>query len=365
MAFHALSSAIRNRKQNANQPSYSHSPEDLSQNADQRQQRSTTLRRVSYSLLYLAALIFIILIEIGSTSDKPVLRDTYFLKIDLSDIIPHSVPDAVLINSIARTIGLHDFYQVGLWNFCEGFGEGEGITFCSKPKKMYAFNPVEIIMNELLAGATIALPGEINDALNIARIASHWMFGLFLVGGILTFLCIFLAPLSVAPPPTEANHHRRRPHNVKKRYFLPVSLLAFLAFFTTTAACVVATAMFTIFKGVFSNNEADLNIHAELGTHMLAFMWTAVGLLTIGFILQMRKLCWCCCCCCYPRRRKQLKNWRREEKEKGQSGGESTDGRDTNGLAGNGFDVDGRGQNGEKNTSRHRAHGWRRMRLGG
>jgi hypothetical protein len=32
-----------------------------------------------------------------------------------------NVPNAVLINSIARTIGLHDFYQVGLWNFCEGY----------------------------------------------------------------------------------------------------------------------------------------------------------------------------------------------------------------------------------------------------
>jgi hypothetical protein len=58
---------------------------------------------------------------IANTSNRPVLRDTYFFKLDLADIIPTSVPNANLINSIARSIGLHDFYQVGLWNFCEGY----------------------------------------------------------------------------------------------------------------------------------------------------------------------------------------------------------------------------------------------------
>lgn len=53
-----------------------------------------------------------------------MLRSLYFFKLDLADIIPTSVPNASLINSIAQTIGLHDFYQVGLWNFCEGFENG-------------------------------------------------------------------------------------------------------------------------------------------------------------------------------------------------------------------------------------------------
>ena len=47
--------------------------------------------------------------------------DIYFFKLDLADIIPQSVPNLTLMNSIARTLGLHDFYQVGLWNFCEGY----------------------------------------------------------------------------------------------------------------------------------------------------------------------------------------------------------------------------------------------------
>lgn len=109
--------------------------------------------RTIRSFLYLIAWIFLVLVVIGQVANKPVLRDTYFLYLDLSNVIPVSVPNAVLINSIARTIGLHDFYKVGLWNFCEGYN-GEGITFCEKPKALYAFNPVKIIVNELLSGAS-------------------------------------------------------------------------------------------------------------------------------------------------------------------------------------------------------------------
>jgi hypothetical protein len=112
------------------------------------------------SFLYLIAWIFLILVVIGNVADKPVLCQTYFLKVDLSNIIPLSVPNAVLINSIARSIGLHDFYQVGLWNFCEGYNDS-GITKCSKPETLYWFNPVEIIMSELLSGATSTFFGPL------------------------------------------------------------------------------------------------------------------------------------------------------------------------------------------------------------
>ena len=121
-----------------------------------RRQSTVRWHRIVRSLAYLIAWIFTVLVVIGNISNKPVLRSTYFLYLNLSNIIPLSVPNAVLINSIAQSIGLHDFYQVGLWNFCEGY-DGQGITRCSKPKTLYAFNPVDIIVNELLSGASSTL----------------------------------------------------------------------------------------------------------------------------------------------------------------------------------------------------------------
>lgn len=105
------------------------------------------------SFLLLVSVVFLILVEIGDTKNESIRNKIYFIKLDLSDIIPVAVPNAVLINSIAQSLGLHDFYTVGLWGYCEGYN-GQGVTNCSSPKTLYWFNPVEIIQSQLLAGAT-------------------------------------------------------------------------------------------------------------------------------------------------------------------------------------------------------------------
>lgn len=61
-----------------------------------------------------------------------MLGEIYFFRLSLADIIPTSIENAQLINSIARGIGLHDFYQPGLWNFCEGFND-ECVTRSAGP----------------------------------------------------------------------------------------------------------------------------------------------------------------------------------------------------------------------------------------
>ncbi|KAK5461162.1 hypothetical protein LTS15_003225 [Exophiala xenobiotica] len=253
------------------------------------QKPKPTRLRIFTVLIYLIATIFLILVEIGNISDNPVIRSTYFLRISLANIIPSSFPNAIFINSIAQSIGLHDFYQVGLWNFCEGYN-GQGITYCSPTTTLYWFNPVEIILNELLAGASITLPTEIIDVLNLVKLASQWMFACFLVGTILTFLCVFLAPLGFSKRP-------RWQHKARRIFLrqLPITLLTFAALLFTAAASVIATVMFVIFRDKFSG-AADLNIEAYLGKPMLAFMWVATGLNLVGFLMQIGTCCGVCCC---------------------------------------------------------------------
>jgi hypothetical protein len=260
--------------------------------------------RIVTAIAYLLSVVFIILVEIGNINSKPVIRDTYFLKIDLANIIPETVPNSVLINSIARTIGLHDFYQVGLWGFCEGYND-EGITYCSPPKTLYWFNPVEIILNELLAGATISLPTEIINILHIVKTASQWMFVAFLVGIIATFSCIFFAPMGFSKKP-------RWQHKARRIFLrqLPITILTFVALIFTGGGALIATIMFVIFRNTFSS-AADLNIEANLGTPMLAFMWIAVGFNLIGFFVQIGTCCGVCCC---TGRRKALRETARESK---------------------------------------------------
>lgn len=125
------------------------------------QLKRATRTRKTWALLtsffLFIAVIFLILLQISGTYNKTLLRDWYFIRLDLSNVVPSSVPNFALINTIAQTLGLHDFYQVGLWNFCEGY-RGEGVTYCSPPETLYWFNPVEILRNELLAGASSEYP---------------------------------------------------------------------------------------------------------------------------------------------------------------------------------------------------------------
>ncbi|KAF1987972.1 integral membrane protein [Aulographum hederae CBS 113979] len=245
--------------------------------------RATRARKIwslLASLFLFISVIFLILVEIGSTSNKPVIRSTYFINLDLSDIIPSSVPNSALINSIAQTVGLHDFYRVGLWGYCEGYN-GEGVVSCSKPQTLYWFNPVSIILNELLAGATISLPTEITDILDLVRVVSHWMFGLFLTGACLNFLMIFVVPLSV----------------FSRWATLPIMIFTFLGALCTTVATVIATVMFIIFRNVTNNAGSDININLNLGNQMFAFMWIATAFSIFAWLIQLGE-----CCCCASRR---------------------------------------------------------------
>lgn len=117
---------------------------------------SATQRRKSTALLAsfctLISILSTVLVLLGSTNDSPVISSIYFLRIDVSNIIPRSFQNAVLVNSIAQTLGLRDFYQVGLWNYCEGY-KGTGVTYCSPRQALYSFNPVKILLSQLLSGA--------------------------------------------------------------------------------------------------------------------------------------------------------------------------------------------------------------------
>ncbi|KAH8671123.1 SUR7/PalI family-domain-containing protein [Xylariales sp. PMI_506] len=231
---------------------------------------------------YLLAVIFLILVEIGNTSGTKVLGDIYFFKLDLSDILATSLPSSTsltLTNSIARSLGLHDFYQVGLWNFCEGY-DTDGITSCSKPESLYWFNPVEILQSELLAGASIALPSEVNTILKVLRIASQVMFGFFISGLVLDFVLMFAAPIVLN----------------SRWWSLPFAFLAFIAALMVTAASIVATAMALVFKYALTS-QSELNIGVVLGTKMFAFMWIGAGCTLLSFIIHAGLGC-----CCTSRR---------------------------------------------------------------
>lgn len=135
-------------------------------------------------------------------------------------------------------------------------------------------------MSELLAGATIALPAEVIQILDILRITSNIMYGFFITGTVLSFVMIFVTPVAI----------------LSRWWSLPMALTAALNGFIILAATVIATVISIVFKYA-ATAQSDLNIHADVGVKMFVFMWMATGFAGMSFIIHSALGC-----CCTSRR---------------------------------------------------------------
>ncbi|KAL6906959.1 SUR7/PalI family domain-containing protein [Trichoderma evansii] len=237
---------------------------------------AATLAGISYFI----TIPFLILVLIGNTHINPILDDIFFFKLDVSHIIPISVENSNLLNSVARSLGLHDFYQVGVWSYCEGYND-EGVTFCSQPKSFFWFNPVEVLVGELLAGAKIALPSEVVTILTLLRIGSQVMYAFFMSGIVLNFVLLLATPLVL-----------------RTRWFsLFTSLVGGVAGIVLTVAAIIATVISVAAKIALTAQD-QLNIQCDIGVKMFAFMWIAALSTDFAFLLHAAMGC-----CCAPDKR--------------------------------------------------------------
>jgi hypothetical protein len=138
----------------------------------------------------------------------------------------------------------------------------------------------------------VNLPANINDILNLIQYISQWMFGLFLTGTCLTFVLIFLMPISV----------------FTRWLAFPVAIFAFLNALIVTVASVIATVMFIIFRNTITEVK-ELNIGASIGKTLFIFMWIASAFTIFAWLVQMGL-----CCCCASRR--DVKTGRKRGSEK-------------------------------------------------
>jgi len=229
-------------------------------------------------LFSLIALCFTLLVIISGTSAHNDLANVYFMRINTTDIISSSVPDSGAYNTIAESLGLHDFYQTSLWGYCEGDNTPNGsnnVTFCSKPAALYWFDPVSIFSNELFSGQSVVIPSSIQNDFNKVETASHWMFAMYLVGVILVFLEVLIGFTTLC---TRVGS-------------VITTIVSFLAFLFVAAATVVAQVMFAIYRNAINNSITQFNVQASLGTTMFAFGWAATAAAAAAFIGFLFGIC--------------------------------------------------------------------------
>lgn len=142
------------------------------------------------------------------------------------------------------------------------------------------FNPVEILVGELLSGAQIALPSAVITVLRLLRIGSQTMYVCFMAGTVLNFILVFATYLVV-----------------RTRWFtLLISVIAGASSILLTVGAIIATIISVAAKVALTSQD-QLNIRVEIGIKMFAFMWIGALLTDLAFLLHAALGC-----CCKPDR---------------------------------------------------------------
>lgn len=91
------------------------------------------------------------------------------------------------LTGAASSKELKDFYQVGLWSYCEGEKKDgvEKITYCSSSKTQFWFNPVDVwgLKNTSVQNV---LGDDLQKGLNTYKKVAGWMNWAFIIATILT-----------------------------------------------------------------------------------------------------------------------------------------------------------------------------------
>lgn len=250
--------------------------------------------------LTLASLICFIIVMTGQMPWKgthapgtALARDLYFFKADTSNItldpttIADKFPDFGInddfiteLKGVASSKELKDFYQVGLFSYCEGNKDNstgkETITKCSARKFHFYFNPIEVwgLQNTSVQNV---LGDDFDKGMSAYKKVAGWMNWAFLITLVLTaieFVIGFLAIFS------------RWGSVVTTAISTAQTVFAI-------AAAATATAMYGTLLGVFKSVLEPYNIEASMGSRMLGVLWLAVAFsIGSGFFWLISV---CCC----------------------------------------------------------------------
>lgn len=137
------------------------------------------------------------------------------------------------------------------------------------------------MISELLAGAQIALPSQAVTVLNLLKMGSKIMYAFFMGGISVNFVLIFASLLVIRT----------------RWWSLLLTLLAAIASIFVSVAAIIATVI-SIAAKVALTAQDQLNIRANIGVKMFAFMWIAAIFTDLAFVLHAALGC-----CCKPDRR--------------------------------------------------------------
>ncbi|KAK0347414.1 hypothetical protein LTR91_007285 [Friedmanniomyces endolithicus] len=198
------------------------------------------------------------------------------------------------ISSVARTLGIHDFYNVHILDFCEGYYTPgpvpnttlprsqihRNVTSCSNRTAMYSFDPRTTLQQELNASGhgNVALsdlnwPSDVDRGLHALVIAQKATFVLY---------CVAIALIGVATLLALASLFAEG----RLSAFVNV-LVDWLAFLAIGLASAIATAVAVKAVDVINKYGDHIGAQASTGSKFLVLTWVATAVMLVASIV------WC------------------------------------------------------------------------
>ncbi|OGM40480.1 integral membrane protein [Aspergillus bombycis] len=248
--------------------------------------------------LTIASLVCLIIVGLGCTnSGSSTLNDLYFFRADLQNMtttasskstVSQALSDAgvtvsdgdisAALEQVQKQFDLKDFYNIGLWGYCDGNVTNNDfeVSECSKPKGEFWFNPIEV-WNLEETGVENGLPSGLRKSLNLYKNVSKWMFIAYIVAFVATVVELVVGVFAIC----------------SRWGSCVTTLISGVAFLFTAAASVTATAMFATVTGAFNENLKDYGMHGSMGKNIYVTTWLAVAFSLGAALFWM--LSTCCC----------------------------------------------------------------------
>ncbi|KAH3675152.1 hypothetical protein WICMUC_002808 [Wickerhamomyces mucosus] len=249
---------------------------------------------VTFIALILGAISFA-----GSTTTKSsVIESTYLIKIDLTHVNTQE-----FFNSDDQTLeqlGLSEIYTFGLWGYCKGNrnnnadsdliddnditaediknwfeSETYNVTYCSKPKPMFAFDLIDTLTNDISSASedlNISLPTDVKNYANTAKLVSKLVFVILLIGIITLALSLIFILFSFC----------------SKFFSFSAAISEIIAFVALIIGSGAAIAVFNTIKKGFNNSATTYGILVSLGDKKFYILiWVSVALTFIAFVFNI------------------------------------------------------------------------------
>ncbi|KAF3936586.1 hypothetical protein ABW19_dt0206562 [Dactylella cylindrospora] len=256
---------------------------------------------VSLPLLTTAATAALIVIStfIGQTNKSSAfLNKFYFVRLDtryidapneLADIPGTNLDNFVLdkigvdlsISNTANLVGVHDFYQAGLFSYCSGTYDNAtsswNVQNCSSPSGSFVFNIIDIINAEANNGKNLTFPSGVHNLFKAVTALTRVQYICFLFGIAATGLEFVLGFFGL----------------LSRWGSCVTTIVAIVAFLALLAGSVINIALYVSMAKAFDASFSTFGVRGEISRQTYTIMF--IGVLVSFAAMLFWTLSTCCC----------------------------------------------------------------------